>query len=70
MRMTEAQLKRVETITHNLYEAMPGAEPPPSIDLGDGLKTPAWDEVENTQHYEFCHAIAHLIVANSALEHK
>ena len=63
------KLKRIDTITRNLYELMPGAMPV-SIEqfAGDqhyGQKL--WGEVENTPHYEFCHAIANLIVRNSAV---
>lgn len=55
-----AHYERVETITHNLYESMPGAPDVPKID-GDKM----WGDVEHTQHYEFCNTIAHLIVSNS-----
>lgn len=56
------KLKRIETIERNLYEVMPGAEPVPVDERGK-----LWGEVENTAHYEFCHAIANLIVRNSAV---
>jgi hypothetical protein len=55
------KLKRIETIERNLYEVMPGAEPVPTDEHGK-----LWGYVENTPHYEFCHAIANLIVRNSA----
>lgn len=63
-RLTDEQQDRVKLIERNLYEVMPGAEQPGRVELGDGLGVPAWGDVENTQHYEFCHLIAHLIVAN------
>ncbi len=65
MRLTDEQKERVIEIERNLYKVMPGAEMPGRIDLGEGITVPAWGDVEHTPHYEFCHLIAHLIVANS-----
>ncbi len=56
------QQLRIETISRNLYESMPGA---PDVPKSDGFKM--WGEVEDNQHYEFCNVIANLIVRNSAL---
>jgi hypothetical protein len=52
-------LKRIERIARNLYEAMPGAPPIPRI--GEFKQ---WGFVEDNQHYEFCQLIATLIVMN------
>ena len=65
MRLTNEQQERVVQVERNLYEVMPGAEMPSWVDTGDGQRVRAWGDVESTQHYEFCHLIAHLIVANS-----
>lgn len=59
-RLTDKQQERVTIIERNLYEVMPGTIQP-TVDA-HGKR---WEEVEHTQHYEFCHLIAHLIVANS-----
>lgn len=56
-----AKAKREMILTHYLYDRMPGAEPPPVDERGK-----LWGEVENTPHYEFCNAIASLIVQNSS----
>jgi len=61
-RLTPEELARIDTITRNLYETMPGAEPPPMDERGK-----LWGEVESTQHYEFCNSIASLIVTNYVL---
>lgn len=52
-------------MTRNLYEVMPGAEPPPRDERGA-----LWGEVDCTPHYEFCNLIANLIVKNSAIVRK
>lgn len=60
-----ARAKAVERLTRDLYETMPGAEMPRHIDLGSGLTTPAWGDVEHTPHYEFCRSIAAAVILNS-----
>lgn len=59
-----AKLARIDLMTKNLYEAMPGSQHVPHDPIvGDKL----WGEVEHTPHYEFCNLVATLIVKNSGV---
>lgn len=69
MTLSREQLERVTRIERNLYEVMPGAEQPGYVSLRDGSEVKAWGDVESTQHYEFCHLIAWLIVSNDTRVH-
>jgi hypothetical protein len=56
MSTAKARAQRIQIMTRYLYDRMPGAEPPPHDDHGK-----LWGEVDGTDHYMFCKAIATLL---------
>jgi hypothetical protein len=61
----KARLTEVQRLASQFYRAMPGASPVPSIIGGELDGHPAWGEVEDTDHWQFCYAIAVAIVSNN-----
>ena len=64
--MSAVEQKSIQEIAQYLYRSMPGALRVPCNEYTDYRE--GWGEVEDTEHYQFCEAIAQLLVLQRSSE--